>query len=66
MDDFIERINVYEFEGKQKFLHYFEEEVVLKLGLDKEVGERYMGLALLSIFNEDPEQDLLDEEKIAV
>lgn len=70
LNDFIERMNVYDFDGKDKFIAHYEEEVTEKLlsqypevrGLSERL-EYYKGLAMLSIFGVDPENESLEQEK---
>lgn len=64
-------MNVYEFEGKDKFHKFYDSEVLQAL-VDKYPADRaeieprleyYRKLALHSIFGEDPENESLEEEK---
>ena len=66
LKDFIKRGNVYRFDGLSKFNEYYDENVKKALesnGVDSVIIEHYRSLALLFVFDKDPDQEDLEAEK---
>ena len=65
IDDVIKRSNVHEFEGREAFEKRFAEQVSSggSIDLDANLLEHYRQLAVMFLFNEDPDKDDLEAEK---
>lgn len=69
IDDVIKRSNVHEFEGREAFEKRFAEQVSSSsaggstIDLDANLLEHYRQLAVMFLFNEDPDKDELEAEK---
>lgn len=63
IDDLIKRHNVHEYDGRETFEAKYAEQITSQIHMDPELLEHYRKLAILFLFNEDPDHEELEAEK---